>query len=126
MPLVFFGLIIGAMIPYWFSALTMKSVGKAALELVAEIRNQLQVNPEIKSGKARPEYERCVDVAARTSLKEMFFPGLLVILAPLITGLLLGPTAVAGLLPGIILSGVTMATSSTNSAGAWDNAKKYI
>jgi len=125
-PLVFLGLLIGAMIPYWFSALTLKSVGKAALEMVNEIRRQLAENPLIRTGQARPDYERCIEISTKSSLKEMFFPGLLVILTPLVLGLFFGPTAVAGLLPGILVSGVTMATSSANSGGAWDNAKKLI
>jgi inorganic pyrophosphatase len=125
-PLVFFGLLIGAMIPYWFSALTMKSVGKAALEMVQEIRQQLIDEPLIRTGQVKPDYERCIQISTASSLKEMFAPGFLVIFTPLLMGLFFGPTAVAGLLPGILVSGVCMATSSANSGGAWDNAKKYI
>lgn len=125
-PLVFMGLLIGAMIPYWFSALTMKSVGKAALEMVHEIRQQLAEHPGIINGTEKPDYERCIEISTKSSLREMFAPGLLVICSPLLLGLTLGPTAVAGLLPGILVSGVCMATSSANSGGAWDNAKKYI
>lgn len=84
------------------------------------------MNPDIRTGRAKPDYDRCIAISTKSSLKEMIFPGFLVILAPLILGLLLGPTAVAGLLPGILVSGVCMATSSANSGGAWDNAKKFI
>jgi Na+/H+-translocating membrane pyrophosphatase len=83
-------------------------------------------HPGIKTGAERPDYERCIEISTKSSLREMFAPGLLVILTPLVLGLFLGPTAVAGLLPGILVSGVCMALSSANSGGAWDNAKKYI
>ncbi len=125
-PLVFMGLLIGAMIPYWFSAFTLKSVGRAAFEMVEEVREQLAKKPGIRNGTEKPDYDRCIAISTKSSLKEMFAPGLLVILVPLTLGLFLGPTAVAGLLPGILVSGVCMATSSANSGGAWDNAKKYI
>jgi len=125
-PLIFFGLLIGAMIPYLFSALCMKSVGKAANEMVLEIRDQLARDPKIKTGESRPDYERCIVISTTSALHEMILPGLLVIGTPLTLGLFFGPTAVAGLLPGILVSGVTMATSSANSGGAWDNAKKFI
>ncbi|CAD8083617.1 unnamed protein product [Paramecium sonneborni] len=125
-PLVFLGLLIGAMIPYWFSAFTLKSVGRAAFEMVEEVRRQLAERPGIRDGKQKPDYDKCIAISTKSSLQEMFAPGLLVILVPLALGLFLGPTAVAGLLPGILVSGVCMATSSANSGGAWDNAKKFI
>lgn len=74
----------------------------------------------------KPNYDRCIAISTKSSLREMIYPGVLVIFAPLVMGLFLGPTAVAGLLPGILVSGVCMATSSANSGGAWDNAKKFI
>jgi len=114
------------MLPYAFSALTMKSVGKAAMEMVEEVRRQLRENPDIKTGKVRPNYERCINIATKSSLDEMFLPALIVLGTPLFFGVLFGPTAVAGILPGILISGVSMAISSANSGGAWDNAKKYI
>jgi len=120
------GLLIGAMLPYAFSAMTMKSVGKAALQMVFEIRKQLAENPRIKTGEDYPNYERCVAISTQASLKEMIGPGALVIGTPLLIGLLFGPRAVAGLLPGALVSGVQMAISSSNTGGAWDNAKKYI
>lgn len=125
-PLVFAGLLIGAMLPYAFSAMTLKSVGKAALQMVREIRRQLQANPEIRTGDARPDYDKCIKISTDASLVEMIAPGALVILTPLVIGIIIGPIAIAGLLPGALISGVAMATASANSGGAWDNAKKYI
>merc|ERR1712146_165693 len=124
--LLFSGLLIGAMLPYAFSAMTMKSVGKAALEMVFEIRKQLTDNPKIRTGEQLPDYERCVAISTSASLKEMVGPGALDIITPLVVGLVFGPRAVAGLLPGALVSGVQMAISSSNTGGAWDNAKKYI
>lgn len=114
------------MLPYAFSALTMKSVGKAALEMVFEIREQFRQNPEIKKGTMRPDYDRCIAIATKSSLIQMFKPALIVIGVPFLVGFLFGTTALAGVLPGILISGVSMAVSSVNSGGAWDNAKKYI
>jgi len=123
-PLIFAGLLVGAMMPYAFSALTMKSVGKAANEMVEEVRRQfhlMRTNEHYKT-----EYDHCVAISTRAALKEMIIPGVMVIFTPILTGLLFGEQAVAGLLAGILVSGVQMATSSANSGGAWDNAKKYI
>jgi len=125
-PLVFSGLLVGAMLPYGFSAMTMKSVGKAANEMVVEIRKQLSERPGIKNGTEDPDYERCVSISTSASLREMIGPGALVIFTPMFVGLVLGPKAVAGLLPGALVSGVQMAISASNTGGAWDNAKKYI
>jgi H(+)-translocating pyrophosphatase len=124
--LLFSGLLIGAMLPYAFSAMTMKAVGKAALEMVFEVRKQLEENPRIKTGEVAPDYERCIAISTQASLREMIAPGCLVILTPLAVGVFFGPTAVAGLLPGALVSGVQMAISSSNTGGAWDNAKKFI
>lgn len=123
-PLQFAGLLFGAMLPYVFSALTMKSVGKAANQMVMEVRRQFQLmktNPSFK-----PEYARCVQISTQAALVEMILPGMIVMLSPIITGWLFGPRAVAGLLAGILVSGVQLAISMANSGGAWDNAKKYI
>jgi len=124
--LLFSGLLVGAMLPYAFSAMTMKAVGRAALEMVLEVRNQLAENPRIKTGEVAPDYERCIAISTAASLREMIAPGILVIFTPLVVGFLFGPRAVAGLLPGALVSGVQMAISSSNTGGAWDNAKKYI
>lgn len=125
-PLQFAGLLVGAMLPYWFSAMTMKSVGKAALAMVVEVRRQFHDYPGILKGTELPRYGECVAISTEASLKEMIPPGLLVLLTPLIVGYLVGIEALAGLLAGALVSGVQMAISSSNTGGAWDNAKKYI
>lgn len=124
-PYMFGSLLIGAMLPYAFSAMTMKSVGSAAQEMVQEVRRQFR-DPDIKSGKKEPDYERCVQVSTTASLKEMIAPGLLVIITPIFFGIVFHPTLVAGLLPGALISGIQLAISMSNTGGAWDNAKKYI
>jgi H+-translocating diphosphatase len=127
-PMTFAFLLIGSMLPYWFSALTMKSVGDAAMEMVHEVEHQFKNNPELLTDgtEARPDYERCVEISTRSALREMIAPGALVMLAPLIAGTLFGVTAVYGLLTGALLSGVQLAVSMSNTGGAWDNAKKSI
>lgn len=127
-PLTLAFLFIGSMLPYWFSALTMKSVGDAAMEMVHEVQFQFDTNPELlnPNSAARPDYERCVAISTKSALREMIAPGALVILAPLLTGSLFGIYAVYGLLTGSMLSGVQLAVSMSNTGGAWDNAKKYV
>lgn len=125
-PLIFSGLLLGAMLPYAFSAFTMKSVGKAAQGMVKEIRKQLAENPKIKTREVAPDYNRCIAISTEESLKEMIAPGALVIFTPLVFGILFGPKGLAGMLPGSLVSGVQMAISSANTGGAWDNTKKYI
>ena len=124
-PWIIFSLFIGAMLPYAFSAMTMKSVGEAAQEMVEEVRAQFR-DPRIRDGTIEPDYERCIAVSTRASLKEMIAPGLLVVLTPLILGICFHPVLIAGLLPGALLSGVMLAISMSNTGGAWDNTKKYI
>ena len=124
-PWMFCSLLIGAMLPYAFSAMTMKSVGYAAQEMVKEVRRQFQ-DRRIITGEIEPDYERCIKVSTKASLREMICPGLLVILTPLFFGIVFHPALVAGLLPGALLSGVQLAISMSNSGGAWDNCKKYI
>jgi len=114
------------MLPYAFSAFTMKSVGQAALLMVEEIRRQLNSDARIRKGEIEPDYKACIRISTQASLKEMIAPGALVILTPFAVGLIFGPKAVAGLLPGALVSGVQMAISAANTGGAWDNAKKYI
>ena len=123
---VFCGLLIGAMLPYWFSAMTMKSVGKAALAMVEEVRRQFQTITGLMEGTATPDYKRCVAISTSASLSEMIAPGALVMLTPVITGTFFGTRALAGLLAGALVSGVQMAISMSNTGGAWDNAKKYL
>ena len=125
-PIVFCFLLIGAMLPYWFSAMTMKSVGLAAAKMVEEVRRQFSTIPGIMDGTGKPDYERCVAISTKASLAEMLAPGCLVIFTPILTGMLFGVHALTGLLVGSLVSSVQMAISSSNSGGAWDNAKKYI
>lgn len=122
-PWTFTGLLYGAMMPYWFSAMTMKSVGEAANDMVKECMWQF---PKILSGEMRPDYKRCISISTEASLREMIAPGALVILSPLIGGVCLGKNCTAGMLSGALVSGVQLAISMSNTGGAWDNAKKYI
>ena len=124
-PWIFCSLLIGAMLPYAFSAMTMKSVGFAAQEMVLEVRRQFE-DGEIIAGRREPDYERCIKVSTKASIKEMIAPGLLVILTPIFFGILFHPVMVAGLLPGTLVSGVQLAISMSNTGGAWDNCKKFI
>jgi len=119
------GLLIGAMLPYWFSAMTMKSVGIAAMDMVNEIRRQFQ-DPKVADGTKEPDYQACVAIATQGALHQMVAPACLVLFTPIVIGILFGKYTVAGLLPGAVVSGVQMAISSSNTGGAWDNAKKYI
>ncbi|KAK9903954.1 hypothetical protein WJX75_001227 [Coccomyxa subellipsoidea] len=125
-PEIFAGLLVGAMLPYWFSAMTMKSVGKAALAMVEEVRRQFNTIPGIMEGTARPDYRLCVEISTQASLSEMIAPGALVLLTPLVVGILFGTRTLAGVLAGALVSGVQMAVSMSNTGGAWDNAKKYV
>ncbi len=125
-PLVIVGLFIGAMLPFLFSAMTMNSVGKAANEMIEEVRRQFRENKGIMEGTAKPDYARCVHISTGAALHEMIAPGLLAIVAPLIIGLLLGTEALGGMLAGSLASGVLLAIMMSNAGGAWDNAKKYV
>jgi H(+)-translocating pyrophosphatase len=125
-PMIFAGLLYGGMLPYWFSAMTVKSVGKAALSMVEEVRRQFHEHPGIMNGTEKPDYSKCIQISTDASLKEMIPPGCLVMLSPLIVGYLFGYQAQAGVLAGTLISGVQLSISSTNTGGAWDNAKKYI
>jgi len=127
-PITFAGLLVGAMLPYWFSAMTMKSVGMAADSMVKEIKRQFDDNPNLKvpGHPDRPNYDACITISTDASLSEMILPGLLVMLSPIVCGVGFGTKCVTGLLAGGIASGVQMAISSSNTGGAWDNAKKYI
>jgi len=125
-PRVLCGLMIGAMLPYWFSAMTMKSVGEAAIKMVDEIRRQFKEIPGLMEGNTKPDYNKCVEIATYAALHKMIPPGMLVILSPIVCGVFLGKEALAGMLPGALVSGVQMAISSSNTGGAWDNAKKYV
>ena len=125
-PIVIVGLFIGAMLPFLFSALTMNSVGKAANQMIEEVRRQFREDSGIMEGTSKPDYANCVDISTRAALKEMVAPGLMAIVAPLLVGIVLGPEALGGMLAGALASGVLVAIMMANAGGAWDNAKKYI
>jgi K(+)-stimulated pyrophosphate-energized sodium pump len=125
-PTVMVGLFIGGMLPFLFGALTMNSVGQAAKAMVEEVRRQFREIPGLLEGTGKPDSERCVDIATRSSLRQMILPGLIAILAPPLMGWLLGPRALGGMLAGATLTGVLLALFMANAGGAWDNAKKYI
>lgn len=125
-PTVVIGLLIGGMLPFVFSAMTMDSVSKAAYSMIEEVRRQFREIPGIMEGKAKPDYKTCVAISTTAALKEMLVPGIMAVIAPLAVGLILGSTALAGLLAGSLVSGVMMAMFMSNAGGAWDNAKKYI
>ncbi len=117
-------LFVGGMIPFFFSSLAISAVGKAAMDMVKEVRRQFREIPGIMEGKAKPEYEKCVAISTKASIREMIAPGALALLAPILVGFLAGPEALGGLLAGITVSGVLMGMFQNNAGGAWDNAKK--
>ncbi len=125
-PAVLGGLLIGGMLAFLFSALTIDSVSKAANDMINEVRRQFRDDPGIMSGEKTPDYEKCVDISTSAAIREMLIPGVIAIVAPILVGLLLGKAALAGLLIGATLTGVLLAISMANSGGAWDNAKKYV
>ena len=125
-PKVLIGMLIGAMLPYLFSALTIGSVGRAANKMVDEVRAQYEAHPEILEGKMAPDYNRCIDISTRASLREMIVPGIIVLLSPIAAGLILGAAGLGGLLIGGLVSAIMLAVFMANSGGAWDNAKKYV
>jgi len=125
-PLVIAGLFLGATLPFFFSALTMNSVGKAAFQMIDEVRRQFREDPGIMAGTSKPDYARCVDISTKAALREMVAPGLLAIIGPVAVGIILGTEALGGMLAGAMASGVLIAIMMANAGGAWDNAKKYI
>ena len=125
-PLTLVGVLIGGVLPFLFGALTMQSVGKAATQMVEEVRRQFREKKGILEGTEKPDYSKCVEISTKAALREMILPGIIAIIAPLLIGLLLGTEALAGLIAGGVLSGVMLAIMMANAGGAWDNAKKYI
>ena len=123
---VIIGLLIGGMLPFLFSAMTMSSVSKAAYQMIEEVRRQFKTMPGIMEGTTKPDYKSCVAISTTAALKEMLVPGIMAVLAPLAVGILLGPASLGGLLAGALATGVMMAIFMSNAGGAWDNAKKYI
>ncbi len=123
---VFIGILIGGMLPFLFSALTMTAVGDAAQKIVVEVRRQFKEIKGLMEGTAEPDYTSAVSIATKAAIKKMILPGLLAIVAPLAVGFILGPLALGGLLVGSLVSGFLLAVTMANAGGAWDNAKKYI
>jgi K(+)-stimulated pyrophosphate-energized sodium pump len=125
-PAVIMGLFLGSMTVFYFSALTMSAVGRAAGEMVKEVRRQFKSIPGIMEGRAKPDYARCVDISTRGAQREMVAPALVAILMPIAIGVLFGVAGVIGLLAGALTTGLVMALMMANAGGAWDNAKKYV
>lgn len=125
-PKVVIGLLVGGMLTFLFTALTMESVSKAAYQMVEEVRRQFHENTGILEGKTKPDYKRCVGISTQAALHEMIVPGILAAASPIVVGLVLGTDALGGMLAGALVTGVLMAIFMSNSGGAWDNAKKYI
>ena len=125
-PIVYTSVFIGAVLPFLFTAMTMKSVGKAAFAMIEEVRHQFKTIPGIMEGTGEPDYAQCVAISTKAALREMIAPGILILGTPIVAGFLFGVSSVAGILVGSLVSGGVMAISSSNSGGAWDNAKKYI
>jgi K(+)-stimulated pyrophosphate-energized sodium pump len=125
-PMVVIGLFLGAIVPLWAGAMTMTSVGKAAGDMVTEIRRQFKEIPGLLEGTGKPDTARCVEISTKAALREMLMPGLLAVVSPVIVGWFLGPASLGGMLAGATLSGVMLALLMSNAGGAWDNAKKAI
>ncbi len=125
-PMVYTSVFIGAVLPFLFTAMTMKSVGKAAFDMIEEVRRQFKTIPGIMEGNGEPDYAQCVAISTQAALREMIAPGVLIMGTPLVAGFLFGVEAVAGILVGSLVCGGVLAIASSNSGGAWDNAKKYI
>ena len=125
-PKVLVGMLVGAMLPYLFSALTIAAVGRAANKMVEEVRQQFEEKPGILEGKDTPDYNKCIDISTKASLKEMILPGVVAVASPIVGGLLLGAEGLGGILIGGLVSAIMLAVFMANSGGAWDNAKKYV
>ena len=126
LPVVIIGLFIGTMLPFLFSAMTMSAVGRAAFQMIEEVRRQFKEIPGLMEGTAKGDTKKCVDISTKAAINEMILPGLMAVAVPLLVGFIFGSDALGGLLAGSLVSGVLLAISMANSGGAWDNAKKYI
>ncbi len=125
-PKILMGLFIGAVLPFVFASLSMKAVGRAAGDMVKEVRRQFQANPGILEGSVRPDYASCVAISTRGAQREMMLPSLLAVIAPILVGIVFGPFTVIALLAGALATGFVLAIMMANAGGAWDNAKKYV
>jgi K(+)-stimulated pyrophosphate-energized sodium pump len=125
-PSIIIGLLVGGLLPFFITSQLIAAVSRAAAKMVEEVRRQFKEHPDILTGKSKPEYAKCVDVATVASLRELWKSATLTIIAPIILGVILGPTAVAGLLMGAVVTGIFLAYHLANTGGAWDNAKKYV
>ena len=125
-PLVLVGLLIGGLLPFVFSSLMMRAVGKGAFKVVEEVRRQFKEIPGIWEGTTKPEYGKCVDIVTSAALREMIVPGMIAVLMPVVVGIFLGPIALGGMLIGVIITGLMLALMMANGGAAWDNAKKMI
>ena len=125
-PNVLLGMLLGGMLPFLFSALTMNAVGRSANDMIEEVRRQFREISGLLEGEAEPDSARCVEISTRSAIREMVAPGLIAVLAPVATGYLLGVSGLGGLLAGALVTGVLMALMMANAGGVWDNAKKYI
>lgn len=123
---VIIGVLVGAMLPYLFSSLTIKSVGRAANKMIEEVRRQFKEDPGIMEGKSNPNYAQCVDISTKAALKEMILPGVIAVVSPILAALILGAEGLGGLLMGGLVSAIMLAVFMANSGGAWDNAKKFV
>jgi len=123
---VLVGILVGAVIPYLFSSLSMGAVGRAAFKMIEEVRRQFHERPGILNETEEPDYKRCVDISTSAALKEMLLPGVIAVVTPILVGFLGGADMLIGLLTGVTSSGVVLAVFMSNSGGAWDNAKKMI
>ena len=123
-PQVLIGLFIGGMLPFLFAAMTMKSVGRSAQSIVVEVRRQFKEIKGLMEGTAKADYAKCVDICTRAAQKEMILPALTTLIAPILTGLILGVEGVGGLLVGTVVTGFVLAIMMSSSGGSWDNAKK--
>ncbi|MGI0064203.1 MAG: sodium/proton-translocating pyrophosphatase, partial [Nitrosopumilaceae archaeon] len=125
-PAIIIGLLVGGLIPFFITSQLIGAVSRAASKMVEEVRRQFKNTPEILTGKSKPDYAKCVDVATVASLRELWKSATITIAAPIILGVILGPPAVAGLLMGAVVTGIFLAYHLANTGGAWDNAKKYM
>ena len=125
-PVVMAGVFVGGMVPFIFSAMAMRAVGDAAGEMIQEVRRQFREIPGLLEGTAKAEYAHCVEISTQAALRRMIAPGLMAILIPVLTGLIVGKEALGGLLGGVTVVGVLLALFMANAGGAWDNAKKTI